>query len=77
MEALISALANPGEMTDQQWTMLGIMVVVVAGSLYFVRRFYKLASKMRKQPYKPILSGRAQKAGRPGAPRPGNDDTRS
>lgn len=75
MEALINALSNPGEMTDQQWTMILIMVVVVLGSLYFVRRFYKMAFKSRKQPYVPNIGSRRLRGGAPQTPRRKEDDS--
>jgi hypothetical protein len=40
MEALLQALASPGEMSSQQWLLVAILVFVVIGAAYMVWRLY-------------------------------------
>lgn len=55
MEALLQALANPGEMSGQQWLLVLIMLVVLAGCAWFVWYLYRTIEAERRNRYVPNI----------------------
>jgi hypothetical protein len=65
MNSLFQALANPGSMTGAQWVLLGLMVLVIVGVLFLVRRLYKMTlNTTRKEPYVPNIGSKRLNAER-------------
>jgi len=52
---MLEALINPGEMTQDQWMIVGILVFVVIGILYFVYRTYRVIKESADNKYKPNI----------------------
>jgi hypothetical protein len=46
---------NPGTMTRSQWLLLAIMLFILAGSLYFVWKLYRIIVASRKSTYVPNI----------------------
>jgi hypothetical protein len=55
VNALLDALKNPASMSSAQWLMVGIIVFVLLGSVYFVLRLYRLIEAERRNKYVPNI----------------------
>lgn len=52
---MLEALMNPGTMTRDQWMIVGILVFIVIGILYFVYRTYMVIKESATNKYKPNI----------------------
>ena len=64
MNALLEALKSPGTMTGAQWLMVGIIVFVLLGSIFFVYRLYRLIENERRSKYVPNIGRKRLEAER-------------
>lgn len=64
MAALLEALKNPGAMSGSQWLMLGIIVFVLLGSVFFLYRLYRLIENERRSKYVPNIGRKRLEAER-------------
>jgi len=55
VDVFLQALMNPGGMTRAQWLLVAIMLFIIAGSLYFVWKLYRIALASRKSTYVPNI----------------------
>ena len=55
METLLQSLANPGDMSGQQWLLVVIMLLIVVGGGWFVLRLYRIIEADRKRRYVPNI----------------------
>lgn len=55
METLLQSLASPGDMSGQQWLLVVIMLLIVAGGAWFVLRLYRIIEADRKRRYVPNI----------------------
>ena len=55
METLLQSLASPGDMSGQQWLLVVIMLLIVAGGAWFVLRLYRIVEADRKRRYVPNI----------------------
>ncbi len=52
---MLEALMNPGQMTQDQWMIVGILAFIVIGILYFVYRTWVVIRDSAKHKYKPNI----------------------
>lgn len=52
---MLEALMNPGAMTRDQWMIVGILVFIVIGIVYFVYRTWVVIRDSAKNKYKPNI----------------------
>lgn len=67
MDVLLEALKNPGNMSNQQWLLVAIILFVLAGSAFFVYRVIRIIATERKSSYVPNIGRKrldADKTGR-------------
>lgn len=64
MNALLEALQSPDTMTGAQWLMVGIIVFVLLGSIFFVYRLYRLIENERRSKYVPNIGRKRLEAER-------------
>lgn len=55
METLLQALANPGDMSGQQWLLVLIMLLVLVGCLWFAWYLYRTIEAERRNRYVPNI----------------------
>ncbi len=73
---MLETLMNPGQMTQDQWMIVGILVFIVIGILYFCYRTYKVIKESMNTKYKPNIGmARMEKEGKlkPRQGKPGED----
>lgn len=52
---MLETLMNPGAMTQSQWMIVGILVFIVIGIVYFVYRTYLVIKESANNKYKPNI----------------------
>ena len=52
---MLESLMNPGSMTQGQWMILGILVFLILGILFFVYRTYLVIKESAQNKYKPNI----------------------
>ena len=52
---MLDALMNPGDMTQDQWLIIGILFILACGILYFLYRTYRVIRDSSKNRYKPNI----------------------
>lgn len=52
---MLESLMNPGSMTQGQWMILGILVFLILGILFFVYRTYLVIKESTQNKYKPNI----------------------
>jgi len=52
---MLEALMNPGQTTQDQWMIVGILAFIVIGILYFVYRTWVVIRDSAKHKYKPNI----------------------
>ena len=52
---MLEILMNPGEMTQDQWLIVGILFILVLGILFFIYRTYAVIRAAAKDKYKPNI----------------------
>ena len=55
MDVFLQALMSPDEMTRPQWLLVAIMLFIIAGSLYFAWKLYRIAMASKKSTYVPNI----------------------
>jgi len=55
MSELVTALMNPGTMTQAQWLILAIAAFILIGAAYFVFMLIRLIKSIGKSTYKPNI----------------------
>jgi len=77
METLLQALANPGEMSRPQWLLLILILLVVAGCLWFGWYLYRTIEAERRNRYVPNIGRkRLDEQGKPRAGEAGKGEER-
>lgn len=61
---MLEAIMNPGAMTQDQWLIVGMLVLLALGILYFLYRTYLVIKESTQNKYKPNIGlSRAQDVG--------------
>lgn len=62
---MLEMIMNPGAMTQAQWLIVGMLVLLALGILFFVYRTYQVIKEATQNKYKPNIGlSRAQDAAR-------------
>lgn len=67
MEDLLNALMSPDSMNQSQWLILGMGLLILIASFYFMLRLYRIVKSTGKSTYKPNI-GLSSTGYRPNSP---------
>ena len=63
MQEFLQALMNPGSWTRTQWLALGIALLLLVASFYFVMKLYQIIRDAGKSSYRPNIGRSRLQAG--------------